>query len=85
VSPPPPPPELYINWLFVLVKETGKSKLVPVRHACDYFTRIIGSTLDVPATISRNVAVSIPDGVFQIFFIDLILPAALWLWGRISL
>jgi hypothetical protein len=33
---------------------------------------------------SRKVAGSIPDGSFG-FFIDWIYPAALWLWGRVSL
>jgi hypothetical protein len=35
--------------------------------------------------ISRKAAGSIPDEVFFGFFIDLILPAALWLWGLLSL
>ena len=34
---------------------------------------------------SRKVAGSIPDGVIGFFFIDIILPAALWPWGRLSL
>jgi len=34
---------------------------------------------------SRKVAGSIPDGVIGFFFIDIIFPAALWPWGRISL
>ena len=33
---------------------------------------------------SRKVAVSIPDGVIG-FFIAIILPAALWHWGRLNL
>ena len=32
----------------------------------------------------RKVSSSIPDGVME-FFIDIILPVALWLWGRIGL
>ena len=34
---------------------------------------------------SRKIAGSIPDGVIGFFFIDIILPAALWPWGRLSL
>ena len=33
---------------------------------------------------NRKVAGSIPPGVIG-FFIDIILPIALWLWGRLSL
>jgi uncharacterized Fe-S cluster-containing radical SAM superfamily protein len=33
---------------------------------------------------NRKVAGSIPDGVLE-FFIDIILPGALWPWGRLSL
>jgi hypothetical protein len=33
---------------------------------------------------SRKVAGSIPDGVIGIFFVDIILPAALWHWNRLS-
>ena len=33
---------------------------------------------------NRKVAGSIPDGVME-FFIDIILPIALWPWGRLSL
>ena len=33
---------------------------------------------------NRKVAGSIPDGVFE-FLIDIILPIALWPWGRLSL
>jgi len=33
---------------------------------------------------NRKVVGSIPDGVME-FFIDIILPIALWLWGRRSL
>jgi hypothetical protein len=33
---------------------------------------------------NRKVADSIPDGVMG-FFIDIILPIALWPWGRLSL
>jgi hypothetical protein len=34
---------------------------------------------------SRKVAVSIPDEVIRCFSIDLVLPAALWPWGLLSL
>jgi hypothetical protein len=34
---------------------------------------------------SRKVAGSIPDGVIELFFIDIILPTALWPWGCLSL
>ena len=34
---------------------------------------------------SRKVADSIPDGVLGFFFIDIILPTALWPWGWLSL
>jgi hypothetical protein len=33
---------------------------------------------------NRKVAGSIPDGVME-FFIDIVLPIALWPWGRLSL
>jgi hypothetical protein len=33
---------------------------------------------------NRKVAGSIPDGVME-FFINIILPIALWPWGRLSL
>jgi hypothetical protein len=34
---------------------------------------------------SRKVAGSIPDGVIGFFSIDIILPATLWPWSRLSL
>jgi len=34
---------------------------------------------------SRKVVSSIPDGVIVKYFIDLILPPALWLWSRLSI
>ena len=34
---------------------------------------------------SRKVAGSVPDYVIGFFFIGIILPAALWPWGRLSL
>jgi hypothetical protein len=34
---------------------------------------------------NRKVAGSTPDVVSLEFFIDIILPIALWLWGRLSL
>jgi hypothetical protein len=34
-------------------------------------------------TKNQKVSGSIPDGVME-FFIDIILPIALWLWGRLS-
>ena len=34
---------------------------------------------------NRKIAGSIPDGVIEIFFIDIILPTALWPWDKLSL
>jgi hypothetical protein len=39
----------------------------------------------VCVSTSRKVAGSIPDEVIGFFFIDLILPAALWPWGQLNL
>jgi hypothetical protein len=44
-----------------------------------------GSVVGWHYATSRKVAGSIPDEVIWGFSIDLILPAALWPWGQVSL
>jgi hypothetical protein len=46
---------------------------------------VIGYGLCEGHATSRKVTGSIPDELIRFFLIDLILPAALWPWGRLSL